>query len=102
MKNRKTLVVMGRDSSTDDVKLWLEQGIIEQINTDSLWKVEVLNTAVTNADIGILKFSDLFNFEIQQRNAEFFEKVGFCIYRRTIEASGDRTDWIESAGWKVS
>ena len=77
MKNRKTLVVMGRDSSTDDVKLWLEQGIIEQINTDSLWKVEVLNTAVTNADIGILKFSDLFNFEIQQRNAEFFEKVGF-------------------------
>ena len=32
---------------------------------------------VTNADIGILKFSDLFNFEIQQRNAEFFEKVGF-------------------------
>ena len=59
MKNRKTLVVMGRDSSTDDVKLWLEQGIIEQINTDSLWKVEVLNTAVTNADIGILKFKDL-------------------------------------------
>ena len=77
MKNQKSLIIMGRDSSTDDVKLWLEQGIIEQINTDSLWKVDVLSTSVTNADIGILKFSDLFNFEIQQNNVEFFEKVGF-------------------------
>lgn len=77
MKNRRTLVIMGRDSSTEDVEQWLEQGIIEQINTDSLWKVGVLDERVTNADIGILKFSDLFNFEIQQNNQEFFEKVGF-------------------------
>lgn len=77
MKNRKTLVVMGRDSAADDVEQWLEQGITEQINTDSLWKVGVLDEKVTNADIGILKFSDLFNFEIQQNNQEFFEKVGF-------------------------
>ena len=69
MKNRKSLIIMGRDSAVEDVVQWLNEGIVEQINTDSLWKVEVLNTAVTNADIGILKFSDLFNFEIQQRNS---------------------------------
>lgn len=77
MKNRKSLIVMGRDSAVDDVVQWLNEGIVEQINTDSLWKVEVLDQNVTEADIGILKFSDLFNLEIQKNNAEFLRKVGF-------------------------
>lgn len=77
MRYRKCLVVMGRESSTDDVKEWLEQGIIEQINTDSLWKVDILGHESTDADIGILKFSDLFNFAIQKKNEDFFQKVGF-------------------------
>ena len=42
MKYRKCLVVMGRDSSTDDVKEWLEQGVYNLVHTDSLWKVDVL------------------------------------------------------------
>lgn len=33
---------MGRDSATEDVKEWLEQGIFENVNTSSLWKVGVL------------------------------------------------------------
>lgn len=77
MKNRKTLVVMGRDSAVDDVTQWLNEGIIEQTNTDSLWKVDVLDQNVTEADIGILKFCDLFNIEIQKKNEDFLEKVGF-------------------------
>lgn len=77
MRYRKCLVVTGRDSSTNDVKEWLEEGIAEQVNTDSLWQVGILGYEPTDADIGILKFSDLFNFEIQKKNEEFLRKVGF-------------------------
>lgn len=77
MRYRKCLIVMGRDSSTEDVKDWLEQGLVEQINTDSLWKVGILRNEPSDADIGILKFSDLFNLGMQKKNAEFLKKVGF-------------------------
>ena len=77
MRYRKCLIVMGRDSSTDDVKEWLKQGLLEEINTDSLWKVRILDEEAAETDIGILKFSDLFNFEIQKKNADFLSKVGF-------------------------
>ena len=56
---------------------WLEQGLISQVNTDCLWKVEILEQEAVEADIGILKFSDLFNFEIQKKNEDFLKKVGF-------------------------
>lgn len=79
MKNRKTLVVMGRDSAVEDVAQWLKDGIVEQTNTDSLWKVDILDQNVTEADIGILKFCDLFNVEIQKKNADFLKKVGFVL-----------------------
>ncbi len=77
MKYRKCLVIMGRDSSTDDVKSWLEEGIYESIHTESLWKVQVLDAIPADADIGILKFCDLHNLEIQKNNAEFLSRVGF-------------------------
>ncbi len=77
MKYRKCLVIMGRDSSTDDVKEWLEQGIYEYVHTDSLWKVDVLNKTSRETDIGIIKFSDLYNLEIQKNNEEFLKRVGF-------------------------
>ena len=77
MRYRKCLVVMGRDSSTDDVKEWLEQGVYDFVHTDSLWKVEILSKNITETDIGIIKFSDLYNLEIQKNNEEFLKRVGF-------------------------
>ncbi len=77
MRYRKCLVVTGRDSSTDDVKEWLKQGVFDFVHTDSLWKVEILSKYITEADIGIIKFSDLYNLEIQKNNEDFLKKVGF-------------------------
>ena len=87
MRYRKCLIVMGRDSSSDDVKDWIEQGIVSQINTDSLWKVDILGHESTDADIGILKFSDLFNFAIQKKNEDFFHRlVDFYSFPRFIDS----------------
>lgn len=65
---------MGRDSATEDVKEWLEQGIFENVNTGSLWKVGVLeneNPEIDEPDIGILKFSDLYNLRLQRNHSDF-------------------------------
>ena len=80
MKYKKCLVIMGRDSATEDVKEWLEQGIFENVNTGSLWKVGVLeneNPEIDEPDIGILKFSDLYNLRLQRNHSEFLSRVGF-------------------------
>ena len=77
MRYRKCLVVTGRDSSADDVRDWLEEGLAGQVGTDSLWQVGVLGNEPADIDIGILKFSDLFNFEIQKKNEDFLLQVGF-------------------------
>ena len=80
MRYKKCLVIMGRDSATEDVKEWLEQGIFENVNTSSLWKVGVLeneNPEIDEPDIGILKFSDLYNLRLQRNHSEFLSRVGF-------------------------
>lgn len=80
MRYKKCLVIMGRDSATEDVKEWLEQGIFENVNTGSLWKVGVLeneNPEIDEPDIGILKFSDLYNLRLQRNHSEFLSRVGF-------------------------
>lgn len=80
MRYKKCLVIMGRDSATEDVKEWLEQGIFENVNTGSLWKVGVLeneNPEIDEPDIGILKFSDLYNLRLQRNHSDFLSRVGF-------------------------
>ena len=77
MRYRKCLVIMGRDSATDDVKKWLEECIFDTIHTDTLWKVDVLTKEHSDADIGIMKLCDLYNQEIQKNNEEFLKRVGF-------------------------
>lgn len=74
MRYKKCLVIMGRDSATEDVKEWLEQGIFENVNTGSLWKVGVLeneNPEIDEPDIGILKFSDLYNLVCRETTVIF-------------------------------
>ena len=78
MRYKKCLVIMGRDSATEDVKEWLEQGIFENVNTGSLWKVGVLeneNPEIDEPDIGILKFSDLYNLRLQRNHSDFLSRV---------------------------
>lgn len=102
MRYKKCLVIMGRDSATEDVKEWLEQGIFENVNTGSLWKVGVLeneNPEIDEPDIGILKFSDLYNLRLQRNHSEFLSRVGFVfiVEPSRLLASGQ----AESAFWFI-
>lgn len=77
MHYKKCLVILGRDSSAKDVQHWLKEGVYQTINTNSLWKVDILGQEETNTDIGIMKFCDLYNLNLQKNNKHFLENVGF-------------------------
>ncbi|MBQ4560859.1 MAG: hypothetical protein IJA55_00835 [Clostridia bacterium] len=74
---RKCLFILGRDSSLDDVKDWIDSGLEQFSNTNSLWQSKVLDEYGNVNDVGIIRFSDLHNLKIHQANKEFLEKVGF-------------------------
>lgn len=76
-RNRKCLIIVGRNSATDDVISWCESGIEEFFGTKALWQVGILSAIPNNYDIGVLKFSDIYRREVQVANADFFKDVSF-------------------------
>lgn len=76
---KKCLIIVGRDETADNVRDWMESGMVEFAGTDSLWRTKVLNYEYDEFDIGIIKPSDIHNLKLHQNNKDFFEKVGMVI-----------------------
>ena len=76
---KKCLIVLGRDSALDDVKQWIDTGLENFANTDSLWQSQVLDEYGNTTDVGIIKFSDIHNLKIHKANRDFLSKVGFVL-----------------------
>jgi len=79
MEYRKCLVIVGRDSSTEDVREWLSESIAHLTNTPSLWKTTVLDKQELECDIAILKHSEIYNLNLLQGYSDFFKRVGFIL-----------------------
>ena len=76
---KKCLVVVGRDSIANDALKWIEDSIYSFSGTKSLWKAKILGENYSETDIGIVKFSDIYNLKMHQANREFLKDVGFFI-----------------------
>lgn len=76
---RRCLVIVSRDSSTKDVKTWLNSGIKAQCGTTKLWRAEVLTTSNMDVEIGILRGHDLYNDALLDAHDTFLQEVGFII-----------------------
>ena len=76
---KKCLIVLGRDSALDDVKNWIDTGLENFSNTDSLWQSQILDEYGNAADVGIVKFCDIHNLKIHKANKDFLSKVGFVL-----------------------
>ncbi len=74
---KKCLFIMGRDSTAEDFQAWLHKGVKDFLGADGLWKTEIITEAPDNYDLGILKFSDIYNLDILNTNKDFFAQVGF-------------------------
>ena len=76
---KKCLIVLGRDSAVSDVKSWIDSGLENFSNTNSLWQSQILDEYGNAADVGIIKFSDIHNLKIHKANKEFLGKVGLVL-----------------------
>ncbi len=76
---KKCLIVVGRDSAANDALKWINDGICSFTGTNSLWRSKILDENYSETDIGIVKFSDIYNLKMHQANKEFLKDVGFFI-----------------------
>ncbi len=79
LANERCLVISGRDSLGEEAKTWLQESVFEMTNVASLWKTAILSEEETDAEIGILRFRDLYHQKILERNRSFLQDVGFVI-----------------------
>jgi hypothetical protein len=75
----KALVIVGRDSSAEDVKNWLHNGIAAFCGTPELWKTGILTDKETEYDAAVLRFADVYNRRILDVNKEFLNHVSFVL-----------------------
>lgn len=76
---KKCLIIVGRDSVADDVETWVSESVSSFTGTNSLWKSRVLDETYMETDIGIVKFSDIYNIKMHHANKEFLQNVGFVL-----------------------
>ena len=75
----KALVIVGRDSSAEDVKNWIHNGIAAFCGTPELWKTGILTDKETEYDTAVLRFADVYNRRILDVNKEFLNQVSFVL-----------------------
>jgi hypothetical protein len=75
----KALIVVGRDSATEDVLKWLDDGMVAFCGTADLWKAGMLSERNEELDVGVLRFADIYNRNVLDANDCFLKKVGFVL-----------------------
>ncbi|MDR0950296.1 MAG: hypothetical protein LBM13_01470 [Candidatus Ancillula sp.] len=80
LEKENILVVLGSDSSEKDFRDWLSNGFEEISHIPNLWRIENINQdTMDNYEIGILRFSELYNSGIIEANKSFFDSVGLIL-----------------------
>ena len=79
MNFKKCLVIVGRETAVEDVQAWINGALSEFTGTNCLWTSEILSLNICESDIGILKFSDIYNLKLHHVNHGFLQSVGFVL-----------------------
>lgn len=79
----KTLIILGRHGTEEDLRRWTESGMTGVSNIPGLWKISVLSGAKLNEDdlpdIGIISRSGVHDLDIHKSNLPFLRKVSFVV-----------------------
>ena len=75
LNDRKVLVIIGRRSMKEDVQAWLQELLRNYSGARALWRVAHLSEMRSEAEVGILSFSQIYDPDVVQSNAEFFAKT---------------------------
>ena len=80
LQNSKCLVICGRDSISDDIASWVEEGLEAISGVPDLWRVDVLtDLEAGDIDVGVLRFADVHNLELIQSNDGFLAEVDYVV-----------------------
>ena len=77
ISNQKCLIMLGRNSTKEDIQSWIEKLLKEYCRVDSIWRVEELTRKEADCEVGILCFNELYDIRVIDQNKDFLEKTGF-------------------------
>ena len=79
LRGKKCLVVIGRNSTLEDVKKWLPEELAMFNRTSSLWRIRELNCNEPECDVGIISTHKMYDMEIIKANRSFFNETDFTL-----------------------
>lgn len=79
LNDRKVLIIIGRRSMKDDVCEWMKELLFNYSGARALWRVSHLSEMRTESEVGILSFSQIYDPDVIQANADFFARTEFVL-----------------------
>ena len=79
LRDRKVLIIAGRNSERGDIRKWMKEILQNYIGAENLWRVEELGSRHPDTEVGVLSFSQLYDPAMYGANAEFLGKTGFVL-----------------------
>ena len=78
--SKRVLIVLGRNGTEEDIKTWIQEGLVTVNSTPDLWSVEVLTENMEHMPhIGILTRSDVHNQKIHEACAPFLAEAELAV-----------------------
>lgn len=79
VNHRNCLIIVGRNSIADDAMEWIRGVLKGYCRTERLWRVGMLENRKPDCEVGMLSFSQLYDFDVVRENREFLENTGFVL-----------------------
>ncbi len=79
LSGKKTVVITGRMSNTEDVTNWLTELLGRYSHMKSLWRVAPLGDNDPECEVGVLSFPQLYDSRIISTNRKFFSETDFVL-----------------------
>jgi len=79
LKGKNCLIIVGRNSAREDIKVWMDELLWETSKIKSMWRTKDLNLQKPECEVGVLGFSQLYDEGILEANKEFLQQVKFVL-----------------------
>jgi len=80
LDDKKVLLIIGRNSSEEDIHDWISTILSQYTKMSSLWRVSPLSIHEPDCEIGLLTNSQIYDDDVVKSNAEFFANTGLVLF----------------------
>lgn len=79
LSGKKCVVLCGRKSAAEDVKVWISDLLEEYSHMQSMWRVNLLSDKEPECEVGIITFTQLYDKRVINTNREFLNETDFVL-----------------------